>query len=359
MRVNPGFDQKHTLAFSVDLWGEKYKDDDSQVQFFQNVLDRIKSLPGVDSVGLTSQLPLGGNLDRYGMHIVDKPNANPADDPSADRYSVSPGYFRAMRIPLLAGRTFTNDDRRNTQPVVVISETFARRIWPEEDPIGKLIRMGDPKSPAKVVVGVVGDVLHEGLDAPHSMQVYLPNTQMTDSGVVIVVHAAGEPTGFQQTAAAQVAAVDPAQPVSSLSNVRDIVAESLLTRRYATLTFISFAGIALLLTAVGIYGVVSYIVGQRTREIGIRMALGAQQIQVLKLVLRQGMKPALFGTALGMIAAALLAQVIASLLFGIKAVDAWTFATVPICILGIALLACYVPARRATKVEPTVALRYE
>src|SRR6185369_3659539 len=237
MRVNPGFDQKHTLAFSVDLWGEKYKDDDSQVQFFQNVLDRIKSLPGVDSVGLTSQLPLGGNLDRYGMHIVDKPNANPADDPSADRYSVSPAYFRAMRIPLLAGRTFTNDDRRNTQPVVVISETFARRIWPEEDPIGKLIRMGDPKSPAKVVVGVVGDVLHEGLDAPHSMQVYLPSTQMTDSGVVIVVHAAGEPTGLQQTAAAQVAAVDPAQPVSSLSNVRDIVAESLLTRRFATLTF--------------------------------------------------------------------------------------------------------------------------
>jgi putative ABC transport system permease protein len=359
MRVNPGFDQKHTLAFSVDLWGEKYKDEDSQVQFFQNVLDRISALPGVESAGLTSQLPLGGNLDRYGMHIVDKPSANPADDPSADRYSVSPNYFRAMRIPLIAGRVFTDDDRRNTQPVAMISQTFAQRIWPNEDPIGKLIKMGDPKSPAKVVVGVVGDVLHEGLDAPHSMQVYLPNTQMTDSGVVIVVHAVGDPTGLQQIAAGEVAAVDPTQPVSTLSTVREIVAESLLTRRFATVIFISFAGIALLLTAVGIYGVVSYMVGHRTREIGIRMALGAQQIQVLKLVLRQGMKPALFGTALGMIAAALLARVIATLLFGIRTVDAWTFATVPLCILGIALLACYLPARRATKIEPTVALRYE
>jgi putative ABC transport system permease protein len=359
MRVDPGFDQKHTLAFSVDTWGEKYKDDDSQVQFFQDVLDRISALPGVDSAGLTSQLPLGGNLDRYGMHIVDKPHANPADDPSADRYSVSPNYFKAMRIPLFAGRIFTHDDRKNTQPVVIINETFAKQIWQGEDPIGKLIRMGDPKSPAKVVVGVVGDVLHEGLDAPHSMQVYLPNTQMTDSGVVIVVRAVGDPKPLQQIVARQVAAVDPTQPVSGLSSVRDIVAASLLTRRFATITFISFAGIALLLTSIGIYGVVSYIVGNRTREIGIRMALGAQRIQVLKLILRQGMKPALLGTALGMIAATLLARVIASLLFGIRAVDEWTFATVPLCILAIALLACYVPARRATKVEPTVALRYE
>jgi putative ABC transport system permease protein len=359
MRVHPGFDQKHTLAFSVDLWGDKYKDDDSQVQFFRSVLDRISALPGVESAGLTSQLPLAGNVDRYGMHIVDKPNANPADDPSADRYSVSPGYFRAMRIPLIAGRTFTDDDRRSTQPVAVISETFARTIWPGEDPLGKLIRMGDPKSPAKVVVGVVGDVLHDALDAPHSMQAYLPNTQMTDSGVVIVVRAVGNPTSLQKIAAAQVAVIDPTQPISALSNVKDIVAASLLTRRFATFTFIAFAGIALLLTSVGIYGVVSYLVGHRTREIGIRMALGAQQMEVLKMVLRQGMKPALLGTVVGMTAAALLARVIASMLFGIRAVDAWTFATVPICILLIALLACYVPARRATKVEPTVALRYE
>jgi putative ABC transport system permease protein len=359
MRVNPGFDQKHTLAFSVDLWGDKYKEDAAQVRFFSSVLDRISALPGVESAALTSQLPLAGNVDRYGMHIVDKPNANPADDPSADRYSISPAYFRTMRIPVIAGRTFTDDDRRDTQPVAVISETFARKIWPGEDPLGKLVRMGDPKSAAKVVIGVVGDVLHDSLDAPHSMQVYLPNTQMTDSGVVIVVRAVGDPTGLQKLAASQVGAIDPTQPVSALSNVRDIVAASLLTRRFATITFISFAGIALLLTTVGIYGVVSYLVGHRTREIGIRMALGAQQIEVLKMILQQGMKPAILGTTVGMIAAALLARVIASMLFGIRAVDAWTFATVPICILLIALFACYVPARRATKVEPTVALRYE
>ena len=359
LEVNPGFDIGQTLTLDVDLWGDNYKTDDQEAQFFGEAIRELKSLPGVEAAAITSQVPLGGNMDRYAMHIADKPNANPADDPDADRYSVSPDYFRAMQIPVISGRAFDENDRRNTQPVAVINETFAKKIWPGENPLGKQIRMGGLTSPPKIVIGVVGDVLHDGLDAERTMQVYLPYTQMTDSNVVAVVRAKADPARLKKDVVEAVRKVDALQPVSKVETMREMIMAATMRRRLATEIFLAFAGIALLLTAVGTYGVISYQVAQRTREIGIRMALGADRGKVLGMVLRRGIWLALIGTVLGVPLAAATAQVMTSLLFSVPPVDVAVFATVPVCMMAITALACWIPARRATRVEPTVALRYE
>jgi putative ABC transport system permease protein len=359
LEVKPGFDTSKTLTMNVSLWGQKYSDNAHVAAFYQQVLDRVEALPGVESAGVVSQLPLGGNLDMYGMHIVDKPNPNPADDPSADRYSASPHYLHAMHIPLLNGRNFTQQDRADSPPVAIINQTFAERIWSGENPIGKRIRMGDPTSSPKTVVRVVGDVLHRGLDAPHTLQIYLPHAQMADSAIVLVVRTSTDPIAFSSAIRREIAAVDPLQPVSGIATLENVVATSVTQQRFSVLLFVLFAAIALILAAVGIYGVIAYAVAQRTHEIGIRMTLGAGKSDILTLVVGEGMKPAMVGTALGMIAAFGLMRLLTSFLYDVEPTDPATFSLVSSLLAVVALLACYIPARHAIAVDPLVALHHE
>jgi putative ABC transport system permease protein len=358
LEVNPGFDPSHTLTLTLSLWGPKSADAPA-IAFFEQVLQRVRTLPGVESAGIVSQLPLGGNMDRYGVHVEGKSLPNPEEDPSADRYSITPGYLRAMRIPLLRGREFDARDVVTSAPVALVNESMARQFWPGEDPVGKRFRMGDTKGLWKTVVGVVGDVLHQGLDAPHTIQVYLPNTQFTDSMVILAVRTSNDPGLIAAAVRSEIAALDPQVPVSQVATMDEVVSASVANQRFGALLFLLFGAIALMLTAVGIYGVISYGVAQRTHEIGIRLALGAARREVLSLIVREAMKPALLGAALGLCAAFGLTRLLTRLLYNVKPTDPLVFAAVLLLLIGVALLASYVPARRATRVDPMIALRYE
>jgi putative ABC transport system permease protein len=358
LEVHPGFDASNTLSLGISLWGTKAQDAPA-VAFYQQVVDRVQALPGVESAGVVSQIPLGGNMDMYGIHVEGKTLPNPEEDPSADRYSISPGYLRVMRIPLLRGREFNEQDTVSSPRVAIVNESMARQFWPNEDPVGKHLRMGDTKGPWKTVVGVVGDVLHKGLDAPHTIQIYLPNAQFTDSDMLLIVRTTKDPTLLAGAVRGEIATLDPQAPVSAVATMEEVVAASVANQRFAALLFLMFAAIALVLAAFGIYGVISYGVVQRTHEIGIRMALGAKRGEVLKLVVHEAMRPALLGAVLGLTAALGLTRLLAGMLFNVKPWDPVTFLVVFAVLIVVALLACYVPARRASRVDPMAALRYE
>ena len=358
LQVRPGFDPSHTLTLSLSLWGPK-SDDAPAEAFYERVLQSVRALPGVESAGTVSQLPLGGNLDMYGVHVEGKTLANPEDDPSADRYSITPGYLRAMRIPLLRGRDFDDRDAAAASKVVLVNEAMARKFWPSEDPIGKRLRMGDTKGPWRTVVGVVGDVLHRALDAPQTLQIYLPNSQFTDSDAILTVRASGDPTSLVPSVRSEIAALDGQVPISGVATMDEVISASIANQRFTALLFLLFGGIALLLAAVGIYGVISYGVAQRTHEIGIRMALGAKRDEVFRLIIGEAMRPAMSGAAVGLCAAFGLTRLLAGLLFGVKPTDPATYAIVLLVLVGAALFASYIPARRATRGDPMVALRYE
>jgi putative ABC transport system permease protein len=356
--VNPGFDPSHTLTLGISLWGPK-ADDAPAAAFYQQVVERVRALPGVESAGAVSQLPLGGNLDMYGLHVEGKMNPNPEKDPSGDRYSISPGYLRAMRIPLISGREIEEQDRAGAPLVALVNESAARQFWPGEDPIGRRLKMGDTKGPWRTVVGVVGDVLHKSLDAPHTLQIYLPHAQFTDSDMLLVVRTSLEPSSLAATVRGAIAGIDPQAPITNLATMEEVVSASVAQQRFGVLLFGLFAAIALLLAAVGMYGVISYGVAQRTHEIGIRMALGARRSDVMRLIVEEGMKPALVGAVVGLAAAIGLTRLLASLLYGVTPTDPVVFASVSALLVGVALLACYIPARRAVRVHPMIALRYE
>ena len=358
LEVHPGFDPSNTLSLGISLWGPKAQDAPA-IAFYKQVVESVQALPGVKSAGVVSQLPLGGNLDMYGVHVEGKSLPNPENDPSADRYSISPGYLRAMRIPLLAGREFDNRDTVDSEKVVLVNESFAKQFWPGEDPIGKRVRFGDPNGPWRTVVGVVGDVLHRGLDAPHTIQIYLPNSQFTDSDMLLVVRTSKEPASLAGAIRQEIAALDPQAPISSVATMEDVVSASVESQRFAALLFTLFAAIALLLAAFGIYGVISYGVAQRIHEIGIRMALGAKRSEVLKLVVQEAMRPALTGAVIGVGAALGLTRLLAGLLFHVKPSDPATFVLVFVVLMVVALFACYLPARRAALVDPMAALRHD
>ncbi len=302
LEVNPGFDPSHALTLTLSLWGPKSADAPA-VAFFDQVLERVRAIPGVESAGIVSQLPLGGSMDMYGVHVEGKSLPNPEEDPSADRYSITPGYLRAMRIPLLRGREFDERDIATAPAVALVNESMARQFWPSEEPIGKRFRMGDTKGPWKTVVGVVGDVLHKGLDAPHTIQVYLPNTQFTDSLVILAVRTSNEPSAIAAEVRSEIVGLDPQVPISAVATMDEVVSASVANQRFGALLFLLFGAIALILTTVGIYGVISYGVAQRTHEIGIRLALGAGRREVLRLIVGETMRPALLGAAVGLCAA--------------------------------------------------------
>jgi putative ABC transport system permease protein len=360
--VDAGFDPSHLVTMQVQATGTAYSTPGSVFTNHDRILDAVRRLPGVVDAGLTSQLPLGGNFDRYGVAARDKPLENPELAPSADRYAVSANYLRAMRIPILRGRGFTEADARDSSGrAAIISDALAKRIWPGEDAIGKFIRLGGPTRPWREVIGIVGNVRHTGLDATVTQQVYIPERQwfFEESAMTLVARTATDPAQMAQAVREAVRGVDPRQPIARIATMESVVARSTAQRRLGLLLFVSFSTIALLLASAGIYGVLAGSVAERMREFGLRSALGASPRSLLRLVLSQGAKFAVIGLVLGSAATLSLSRFLRALLFGIAASDPVAMAFAVLLIALVSLAACVVPARRALRADPMAALRAE
>ena len=360
-KVDSGLHPENVLTFNVGL-PEKYNTD-KQAQFFIDLRSRLESLPGVQSASSVLPLPLSG--DRFGIsfEIEGRPMA-PKDHPSGDFFAIGVGYFRSMGIPIIKGRDFEDRDRYGSTPVVIITEELARQFFQNEDPIGKRIKPGintieGDTTTMREIIAVVGDVRNRSLDTAPKQAYYVPQTQAPFDQMVMVVKTAGDPHSLISAATKQVAAMDQDIPVFSVKTMEEYLSASVAAPRFSTTLLSIFAGVALVLTIVGLYGVMSYSVAQRTNEIGIRLALGAQSRDVLLMVVKQGSTLILSGVVIGLAGAYGLTRLIESLLFGVKAKDPFTFAAVAVLLAVVALMACYVPAWRATKVDPMEALRCE
>jgi putative ABC transport system permease protein len=361
-QVDPGFNADNLLTFAVALPPQKYKEAAQQINFFEQLADRLRTLPGVEAVGIATGLPLGNNGNQTSFVVEGQPPPPPDKTPLTEMVVVTPDYFRAMGITLLRGRNFTDGDAKDKPRVALIDEEFARRYWPDEDALGKHFRAGgnDPRNPLIEVIGIVRRVKMEGLkEDSDRVQSYYPFRQLPYTGMTVVVKTGGDPMTIAPAVREQVLAIDPNQPISNLNSMQQLRADSIAPERMNLMLFTCFAVVALTLATVGIYGVMSYSVTQRTHEIGIRMALGAQPRSVLGMVIRHGMVLTVVGLVLGTGGALLTTWMMASLLFGTSATDLFTFAAIPLLLGGVALGACFVPARRATKVDPMIALRYE
>jgi putative ABC transport system permease protein len=360
-RVDPGFKPEKLLTVRVSLPQSRYGQTLQQTTFYQQALQRFETLPGTQSVSAISNLPFQ-NENNGGLRIDGYAPSSPYDRPQASYRAVSPSYFRVMGIPLRRGREFSQDDVADQPGVAIINEEVARRFWPNQDPIGKRISPDGAGFPPGVwlsIVGIVGDVRHSTLDSAPNPEVYWAYPQYPVRSLTFVLRTAIEPMSLADAARKEIWAVDKDLPISSLQTMENLISTSISQQRLYLWLMGAFAAVALLLAAVGIYGVTSYAVAQRSHEIGVRMALGAQASDVLKLVIGQGAKLALVGLTLGLIAGAALTRLMKSLLYGVSATDAVTFTLVALLLAAISLLACYLPARRATKVDPMLALRCE
>ena len=360
LNTDPGFNSTNLLTMKLVLPAAKYKDDQARAAFYSELLNRIRVLPGVESVAAVNYLPLGGSNSSDIFLIEGLPEPPPGQE-FIGRYRVcTPDYFQTMGIPILKGRAFTEQDKADAPRVVIVNETLAQKYWPNQDPINKRMRFTGPleKNPWIQVVGVVKDVKHD-LSLPMSSDYYLPQSQDTWSSMVLVAKTKTEPMSMAAPIRQQVWAIDKDEPVFDVRTMQQVRALSVALYSFSSVTLTIFAAVALILSAVGIYGVMAYVVTQRTHEIGIRMALGARSRDVLRLVVRHGMTLALIGVGVGLGGAWALTRFMSSLLVGVSPTDAVTLSAVSLCLISIALIACYLPARRATKVDPLVALRYE
>jgi putative ABC transport system permease protein len=358
--LDPGFRADHLLTMKVDLSEPRYPDGERRSVFFDEVLRRIRALPGVQSVAVAGNLPFTYNGDSMGIAVEGIPDPPPGQWPDVIYRAIGPGYFSTMGIPMIRGRDFTDQDKADSKNVVVISEKTARHYWPGEDPIGKRLKPGATTSdlPWREVIGVVKDVRQNDFIAQPKMQMYFAYRQLKDLGAnALIVRTSVEPMSLATSIRDAIWAVDKDQPVANVDTMDHIVSEAIARQRFSMLLLGIFAALALVLAAVGIYGVMSYSVAQRTHEIGIRMALGARRADVLKMTVNQGLKLVSIGMMLGLAAASLLTRVLASLLFGISATDPVTFLGISLVLLVVAILASYLPALRATKVDPIIALR--
>jgi predicted permease len=354
--VPPGFAADHVLSMQVVVDGPKYKDDKTVAQFYREISGRLASLPGVVAQGQVSVLPLSGQVSWGGIN-VEGFTPNPGQELQVDQRVASTDYFRVMKIPLLKGRYFDDHDTPDGQPVAVIDDQFAQRFWPRESPIGKHVWF-DPKKPI-TIAGVVGMVKQYGLDTGAKMAVYFPLQQNPNNGLSVVVRTSSNPADLAGAVVRQIHEVEPSAPVYEIRTMQDRLFDSLARQRFATAMLGTFAGFALLLAAVGVYGVMSYLVTQSTHDIGVRVALGAQPGNIVGLVVRQGMLLGAIGIGAGVIGAAALTRVMASLLFGVSATDVLTFGAVVAILAAVVFAATAIPARRAAGVDPMIALREE
>ncbi|MGH9960026.1 MAG: ABC transporter permease, partial [Pyrinomonadaceae bacterium] len=360
MKTDPGFTPDNILTMNLILPAAKYKEAPQREAFFSELVRRVRTVPGVESAAAINYLPLGGSnsSDAFLVEGVAEP---PPGQEFIGRYRVcSPDLFKTMNIPVLNGRAFTEHDNAAAPPVIIVNETLARRFWPNGDAIGKRMRFAGPleKNPWIQVVGVVKDVKHD-LNVPITPDFYLPHAQDSWSSMVIVAKTKGDPASLTAPIREQVWSIDKDQPVFDIKTMEQVRSISVSLYSFSAGTIGIFAAVALILAAVGIYGVMSYAVTQRTHEIGIRMALGARAGDVLRLVVKSGMSMAVIGILAGLAGAWGLTRFMDSLLVGVSPTDAITLTLVSVGLLAVALFACYLPARRATKVDPLVALRYE
>jgi len=361
-QVNPGFNTRNAMAVTVSLPGKKYPQPDQTAAFYTQLIERVSGLPGVAATGATQALPVQGDY-LLGFNIQGRAPDAPGEDKSTNYYSVTPDYFKAMGIPLIRGRVFTDQDRKDSMRVAIINEEMAKKYFPDEDPIGKGINVTNGPETFREIVGIVGDVKQYGPAQPTTVQTYEPFLQNPFSGMTLVVRTEGNPTALTSAIRSQVLAIDKDQPIARTRPLEQVLSESIAKERFAMLLLGAFGAVALILAAVGLYGVMSYAVTQRTHELGIRMALGARSGDVLRLVVGQGMTLALVGVGIGLggalVGAFVLKRLMANLLFATGATDPLTFAGISVLLAGVALGACLVPARRAIKVDPMIALRYE
>ena len=358
--VSPGFTPQNVLTMRVALVPAKYAPGEPRAQLLRQTLERLNAIPGVQSSGAVLSLPLGGDTLNVGRaYIREGRPATPEESANASYLVATPDYFRTLKIPLVTGRPFDERDTDANTKVVIVNETMARQLWPGESPIGRHITVWRDEKFPREIVGIVGDT-KQALDAEPGSQMYVPFAQDPGWGSMsLVIRSTSDPTGITAAARREIRALDKGMPVYNVKMMNEVVGTSIATQRMSMMLLSAFAAMALLLAMIGIYGVTAYYVTQRTQEIGIRMALGARMSDVMSLVFRNGMALALIGIAVGMAGALALTRLMASLLFAVKPTDVLTFTLVSLCLLLTALIACYLPARRATKVDPLVALRYE
>jgi predicted permease len=359
--VSPGFEPAGVLTMRLGLPGARYPEPRKKAEFYENLLGRVRALPGVEAAGATISLPLGGSNYSVGRGFVrEGQSERPEEGTNAAYFVVTPDYFRAARVPVVRGRAFDERDTEDSAKVIVVNETLARLHFAGEEPVGQRIRMHADEKFGREIVGVVGDVKARTLDAATGPQVYVPHRQDAGWGSMsLAVRTAGDPLALTPAVREEVRALDRGLPVYDVKTLDDVVAASFADRRLLSTLIAAFGAAALLLASVGLYGVISYTVGRRTHEFGVRMALGAEPRDVLRLVLRQGLALALAGVAAGVLASLAAARLMSSLLYEVSASDPFIFVLVPVLLVAVALLACYLPARRATRVDPMEALRYE
>ena len=361
LHQSPGFDPQGVMAFNLDLPDSRYGKPEQSADFFRDLLAQIRAVPGVNDASGVLPLPLSGDSMRTSFEIEGKPMAK-SDLPSTNIRAVGLDYFKTMRIPLLEGREFNARDDRHAPHVVIINQTLARRFFPNESPIGKHIKPGMSSGKTDVmceIIGVVGDVKHRRLWLPHDPESYVPYDQNPMGGMNIVVRSAADPMTLLPALRTQVHALDPELPIYKAQRMEDYLAASVAQRRFTSLLCSIFAGAGLLLAVVGLFGVMSYSVAQRTHEIGVRVAVGAEKTDILRMILREAMGIATVGIEIGLLGAFGLSRILESQLFAVSATDPLTFLGVVTALVVVALLACSIPARRATRVDPMVALRYE
>ena len=359
-RIDPGFRPDKLLTIWTVLSETKYAPQ-QRAGFYEETWQHIRGLPGVTSVGAIDELPLTGMRTGGSFTIEGHPTESDTDAPEADRCTVSVNYFQTMGIPLLQGRGFTERDQEGAPGVLIINETAARRYWPGQNPVGGRVTFTAGGTPPTwlEIVGVVKDVLHDGLELPAKPTIYLPFSQSIRTFMVTVVRTDIDPASLTSAVRTAIAEVDKDQPVMLTRTMADIYSDSVAQRRFNTVLIVAFGALALLLAMVGVYGLMAFTVTQRTHEMGVRIALGAERADVMKLVLGQGLRLAFSGIAFGLVMAFVLARFLSTLLFNVPRTDPATFVVVSLCLGGIALLASYIPARRASRVDPMVALRYE
>ena len=359
--VNVGLDPTNVLVSSYHLPFAKYREDEQRAAFYKQLLERVRALPGVQAASATATLPLGGGNWGRSLTVEGYPVLAVGQAPMIQHTVVTPNYFRTMGIPLLSGRDFTDSDARGSQLVTIVDERLANEYWPNQSPIGRRIRFGPPEDnePWHTIIGVVGTVRHERMQEDTAKSVYLPHQQIPANGMAVMTRTSSEPKELVAAIRREVAQLDPDLPVSKVITMNEVIDEAIWQPRlYATL-FAVFAGGALLLALIGIYGVMAFLVQTRTHEIGVRMALGATARDVFKLIVGRGMKLTVIGVLIGVAGAVGATRLMHSLLFNTSATDPIVFILISLLLAFAAFLACYIPARRAAKVDPLIALRYE